>query len=102
MKTYDAKASFVDAIVGKRLHVRPAHCGGASVMMQEHVGRHPARTVGLPPLRRIVDTFRNQHGSEVERLECGHEIHVRQDHYGPTNAIRRRCKQCAKEAHHAS
>ncbi len=47
------------------------------------------------PLRKVVDGFRNEHGSEMERLECGHVQHVKWDHYGPTNAARRRCRQCA-------
>ena len=50
------------------------------------------------PLRKIIDRRQNDYGVWVERLECGHEQHERQDHYGPTNAVRRRCKACGREA----
>lgn len=30
----------------------------------------------------------------VEVLECGHEQRPRQDCFGETNAIRRRCRKC--------
>ena len=38
------------------------------------------------PLRKVVDYFKNRYGSEMERLECGHEVRRKWDIYGPTNA----------------
>lgn len=52
----------------------------------------------VTPLRKIVARFINEHGAECERLECGHVIHRKEDHYGPTNAARRRCQKCWLEA----
>jgi len=49
------------------------------------------------PLRKIVGYERNQVGSEIDVLECGHKVHRKHDIYGPTNAIRRRCRQCYAE-----
>lgn len=49
------------------------------------------------PLRRVVTRGWNDAGNEVEDLECGHRIHVREDFVGPTNAVRRRCWQCASQ-----
>lgn len=40
--------------------------------------------------------------AQREELECGHIVRIRQDIIGETNAYRRRCKQCAKEAGNAS
>lgn len=48
------------------------------------------------PLRKVVEQFRNKHGAWMERLECGHEVHEREDIYGPTNAYRRRCSKCGE------
>lgn len=50
------------------------------------------------PLRKIVARPRNEHGVEMETLECGHTIRVKRDLMGPTNAVRRRCPTCKKEA----
>ena len=33
---------------------------------------------------------------QVEILECGHRQGMKQDHYGDTNAVRRRCRQCVE------
>ena len=49
------------------------------------------------PLRRVVDTFNDENGVQVERLECGHVVHRRQDAYGHTNAARRRCRHCRRD-----
>ena len=48
----------------------------------------------LRPLRRVVSEGENEHGVHTETLECGHTIHRKQDHYGYTNAARRRCRHC--------
>lgn len=56
------------------------------------------RKIAIAPLRKIVDRGRNEHGSPTETLECGHIVHERQDHIGPTNANRRRCMQCLLKA----
>jgi hypothetical protein len=46
------------------------------------------------PLRRVVSEGFNEHGSQIEHLECGHVVHRRQDAFGHTNASRRRCRHC--------
>jgi hypothetical protein len=50
------------------------------------------------PLRKIVGTVGREIAPGVrvvyEQLECGHEQREKQDIYGPTNAYRRRCRQC--------
>jgi hypothetical protein len=49
------------------------------------------------PLRLVVDSFADPATSALkERLECGHVQGVRQDIFGDTNAVRRRCRQCVK------
>lgn len=56
------------------------------------------------PLRRIVrrfsETVENADGVRVhlarEELSCGHVVAPRQDIYGPTDAIRRRCRRCGE------
>ena len=65
------------------------------MFMQEHNAGRPKPA----PLRRVIETFSKPVGSMGgvvwrERLECGHEVSVKQDIYGETNAARRRCKQC--------
>lgn len=53
------------------------------------------------PLRRVVGTVDKGIGTYpdiYERLECGHEQRPARDFIGITNAARRRCKQCGKEA----
>jgi hypothetical protein len=51
------------------------------------------------PLRLVVDWFNDpETGAQKERLECGHVITRKQDIYGYTNAVRRRCRHCAREA----
>ena len=50
------------------------------------------------PLRRIVSEGVNEHGGQTETLECGHTILRKHDLMGPTNAVRRRCRKCKKEA----
>lgn len=50
------------------------------------------------PLRKIVAEGVNEHGGQTETLECGHTILRKQDLMGPTNAARRRCRKCKKEA----
>jgi hypothetical protein len=52
----------------------------------------------LAPLRKIVSEGVSEHGVHTETLECGHTIHRKQDIYGYTNAFRRRCRHCLKEA----
>jgi hypothetical protein len=49
------------------------------------------------PLRKIVSEGENAHGVQTETLECGHTIRRKHDLMGPTNAVRRRCRQCKKE-----
>lgn len=51
----------------------------------------------MKPLRKIIREFLNEYGVPKEELECGHIITQKQDHYGYTNAYRRRCSQCEKE-----
>lgn len=46
------------------------------------------------PLRRVVGYGLGEYGEEVERLECGHIVRRRCDIFGPTNAVRRRCRWC--------
>lgn len=48
------------------------------------IGLHPDDDVGIAVV--------------VEVLECGHEVRKKSDLFGPTNAYRRRCKRCGKEA----
>jgi len=48
----------------------------------------------LAPLRTIVDERNDGHGRIIEVLECGHEQPRKNDIYGPTNALRRRCRRC--------
>lgn len=48
----------------------------------------------MQPLRKVVEEFQTPEGFERERLECGHVVNRKQDHYGPTNAYRRRCRFC--------
>lgn len=53
----------------------------------------------MRPLRTIVRTYSKPGplGHKVysyEVLECGHEQRQKTDIYGPTNAYRRRCRQC--------
>jgi len=52
----------------------------------------------LGPLRRVVREWNNEHGVQVETLECGHVIHRKQDAFGHTNARRRRCRHCRDTA----
>ncbi len=60
----------------------------------------------LPPLRKIVRRVQVQiaemYGKPLmtmkEELECGHIVSEKQDIYGRTNAERRRCWRCLKEA----
>lgn len=49
------------------------------------------------PLRRIVE-ITYQGDVPWERLECGHEAPAKQDLMGYTNAARRRCWRCKREA----
>lgn len=44
------------------------------------------------PLRKIVE----REGMR-EVLECGHVVRQREDLAGPTNAFRRRCRQCHEQ-----
>lgn len=55
------------------------------------------------PLRKVIGRVpeslgRDKDGLEYfimrEQLECGHIQPVVEDMYGPTNAFRRRCRQC--------
>ena len=50
------------------------------------------------PLRKIIAEGVNEHGGQTETLECGHTIRRKQDLMDPTNAVRRRCWKCKKEA----
>lgn len=55
------------------------------------------------PLRKVVRRFYEDldAGNGItarvprEELECGHVMRPRSDHYGETNAYRRRCRRCA-------
>jgi hypothetical protein len=53
---------------------------------------------GSGPLRKIVSEGVNEWGGQTETLECGHIILRKHDLMGPTNAVRRRCRKCKKEA----
>jgi hypothetical protein len=46
------------------------------------------------PYRKIVGHERNEHGSAVEVLECGHRLRPRHDMIGETYPMRRRCVDC--------
>ncbi len=48
------------------------------------------------PLRRIVSEENDKYGRIVEVLECGHKVTQKEDIYGPTNAYKRRCRQCVE------
>ena len=56
----------------------------------------------LAPLRRVMKIVKvpvtystgNTYEFVRELLECGHTQGIKQDIYGPTNAYRRRCRQC--------
>ena len=55
------------------------------------------------PLRKVIG--RETHKIEgthaeatYERLECGHLVLPKQDIYGETNAVRRRCRFCGRRA----
>jgi hypothetical protein len=50
------------------------------------------------PLRKVVGGSVTDKGVQTDLLECGHEVHVRQDIYGATSPARRRCRHCKKEA----
>jgi hypothetical protein len=57
---------------------------------------------GKGPLRKVVGhkmVAVGSQGTEVlhEELECGHTQPIKQDAFGPTNAVRRRCSRCRKE-----
>jgi hypothetical protein len=49
------------------------------------------------PLRHIVGEGIDEHGVNIETLECGHVVRRRQDFIGETNAVRRRCRACLRE-----
>jgi len=51
----------------------------------------------IAPLRWIVGEKNDEYGRIVEILECGHEQPRKEDIYGPTNALRRRCRRCLQE-----
>jgi hypothetical protein len=70
--------------------------GSFAKMHRENRFRKPRQNTA--PLRKVVgreplDPATDQWGREI--LECGHRQHVREDFIGPTNANRRRCRQCA-------
>jgi hypothetical protein len=52
------------------------------------------------PLRRIVGYVQVEVLEHVvvvhELLECGHHQHPRHDHFGETDATRRRCRSCER------
>lgn len=50
------------------------------------------------PLRKIVSERMSEHGVLLEVYECGHAAPQKRDIIGPTNASRRRCRRCAREA----
>lgn len=53
------------------------------------------------PLRLVVEHFVQLPDFPLlrgERLECGHIVVQKRDMIGPTNAYRRRCGKCAREA----
>lgn len=54
------------------------------------------------PLRKIVDHEYMGADSWREILECGHRQYPVRDLIGETNAVRRRCWQCKKEAEQKS
>lgn len=72
---------------------------GMGVGVTHKWGKRGSRKLGARsyPLRRIVSESMNAYGCEVETLECGHTIHRPEDFFGPTNAVRRRCRHCWKE-----
>jgi len=61
-------------------------------------GRRKRRGAALGPLRKVIGYDTSEHGVRLEVLECGHSIHEKQDIIGPTNAYRRRCRHCLKDA----
>jgi hypothetical protein len=57
------------------------------------------------PLRKIVREFMGEWNGfssvQLDELECGHIQRRVTDIYGPTNAYRRRCRQCHMEEQEA-
>ncbi len=59
----------------------------------------------MKPLRKIIERVVEYekfgqstmaHPRFYEILECGHKVRQKTDIYGPTNAYRRRCRQCGE------
>lgn len=48
-------------------------------------------------MRKIVDHYFDEYDMEIEILECGHEVPLRYDLFGPARAARRRCWMCGLE-----
>jgi len=58
--------------------------------------RKPKMGAKAYPLRKVVDIVPDPlfPSLTMELLECGHKQRARSDFIGPTNANRRRCRQC--------
>jgi hypothetical protein len=54
-----------------------------------------SRLARLGPFRRVVDHGTRPDGTTGERYECGHLAGIKQDAFGETVAVRRRCR-CQK------
>lgn len=75
------------------------------------MNRKDGRKLNTDPLRKVVDhahyvDVSSTPGQEMilrhELLECGHAILPKHDIYGETNATRRRCRKCRKDAQAAT
>jgi len=76
----------------------------AKVLCAGKIGQEDSNTMARKgPLRRVVEHLGCLPGefTPSEKLECGHIQRVVQDIYGPTNAYKRRCRQCWKLANPA-
>lgn len=61
------------------------------------VRHRPNQAWTRAPLRKVIESGRNDLDIPVERLDCGHIVPTRVDTLGPTHATRRRCQVCRKE-----
>jgi hypothetical protein len=51
------------------------------------------------PLRLVVEVYQGEHGSMMERYECGHSWYARMNPYsGVRRATRRRCSFCGPQS----
>jgi len=74
-------------------HMRGKHGAGCLAKVSQRTGSDvPCKCPFflIAPLRSVVVA-----GGTHELYECGHVAGVKEDIYGPTNAYKRRCRDCA-------